>query len=116
MESFVNPATRLHQDRHQLRSLYAPIAADLGEVEALLQSELSSEYAFVDELVRYGARLGGKRLRPALVLLVAQSVGRVTREHRLLAAVVEMIHTATLIHDDVLDEALTRRHLATVNA
>jgi octaprenyl-diphosphate synthase len=100
-----------------LQSLYAPVAEELAEVEALLKHELRSDYPFVDELVRYGCLLGGKRLRPALLLLTAKAVGgRVTKEHITLAAVVEMIHTATLVHDDVLDEAQMRRHLATVNA
>src|SRR5581483_403973 len=58
----------------------------------------------------------GKRLRPALLLLTARACGRVTAAHHTLAAVVEMIHTATLVHDDVLDEAAVRRHLDTVNA
>lgn len=100
-----------------LQSLYAPVAAELAEVEGLLKAELRSDYPFVDELVRYGCLLGGKRLRPALLLLTAKAAGgRITREHVTLAAVVEMIHTATLVHDDVLDEAVMRRHLATVNA
>jgi octaprenyl-diphosphate synthase len=60
--------------------------------------------------------MGGKRLRPALLLLTAKAVGTVTEEHLVLAAVIEMIHTATLVHDDVLDDAETRRHLATVNS
>jgi octaprenyl-diphosphate synthase len=60
--------------------------------------------------------MGGKRLRPALLLLAAKAVGDVTDEHRTLAAVVEMVHTATLVHDDVLDDAEIRRHLDTVNA
>lgn len=99
-----------------LQSLYAPITDDLDEVEMILKAELRSEHPFVDELVRYGCLLGGKRLRPALLLLSAQATGGVTRKHWLLAAVVEMIHTATLVHDDVLDEADQRRHLATINA
>src|SRR5262245_45707356 len=100
-----------------LETLYAPIAAELADVEALLKQELRSDYPFVDELVRYGCMLGGKRLRPALLLLTAKAVtGHVTRDHITLAAVVEMIHTATLVHDDVLDDAHMRRHLATVNA
>jgi octaprenyl-diphosphate synthase len=100
-----------------LQSLYAPIAAELAQVEALLRAQLRSDYPFVDELVRYGCLLGGKRLRPALLLLTAKAIGgQVTREHLTLAAVVEMIHTATLVHDDVLDESKMRRHLATVNA
>ena len=100
-----------------LQSIYAPVATELAQVEALLQSELRSEHPYVDELVGYGCLLGGKRLRPALLLLAAKAVGSpVTQEHLTLATVVEMIHTATLVHDDVLDEALLRRHLATVNA
>lgn len=99
-----------------LQILYAPIADEMAQVEAILRRELRNDFPFVDELLRYGCLLGGKRLRPALLLLTAKAVGPVTRDHLVLAAVVEMIHTATLIHDDVLDEADCRRHLATVNA
>ncbi|MFO0819669.1 MAG: polyprenyl synthetase family protein [Pirellulales bacterium] len=97
-------------------TLFAPIAAELDEVEQRLRSELRSDYPYVDELVRYGCLLGGKRLRPALLLLAAKAVGPVQPDHLTLATVVEMIHTATLVHDDVIDEADLRRHLATVNA
>ncbi len=113
----MNPATGLRSaEAERLRLLYAPIQGELAEVEQILRRELRSQDAYVDELVQYGCLLGGKRLRPALVLLTAQALGKVTREHLLLGAVVEMIHTATLVHDDVLDDAVTRRHLATVNA
>ncbi len=112
------PATRTaHKpDPGLLQTLYAPIGEELLEVERILKRELRSPHPFVDELVRYGCLLGGKRLRPALLLLVAKALGNVTKEHLTLGAVVEMIHTATLVHDDVLDEAQVRRHLATVNA
>ena len=99
-----------------LRALYAPIRHELDRVEEILRKELRSDYPFVDRLAKHGFRLGGKRLRPALVLLSAQAAGRLKAEHLTLAATVEMIHTATLIHDDVLDEATLRRHLDTVNA
>jgi len=99
-----------------LETLYAPVQEELGRAEKVFREQLHSDHPFVDELVSYGCLLGGKRLRPALVLLSGKAAGRVTREHYILAAVVEMIHTATLVHDDVLDEAETRRHLATVNA
>jgi octaprenyl-diphosphate synthase len=99
-----------------LQSVYAPIEEELAQVEQILRTELRSPHDFVDELVRYGCLLGGKRLRPALLLLSAKACGQVRRDHLVLAAVVEMIHTATLVHDDVLDEADMRRHLATVNA
>jgi octaprenyl-diphosphate synthase len=100
----------------QMQLLYAPVAAEMSEVESILQGELRSDYPFVDELVQYGCLLGGKRLRPALLLLAAKALGEMRREHLVLAAVVEMIHTATLVHDDVLDEAQLRRRLATVNS
>jgi octaprenyl-diphosphate synthase len=113
----VNTATGLRTtESDRLLQLYAPIAEELVAVEQILKRELRSDDPYVDELVRYGCLLGGKRLRPALVLLTARACGKVTRDHLLLAAVVEMIHTATLVHDDVLDKAHTRRHLATVNA
>lgn len=99
-----------------LRTLYWPVEQEMARVEQLLREQMRNRHAFVDELVRYGCLLGGKRLRPALLLLIAKSVGAVRQEHLVLAAVVEMIHTATLVHDDVLDEADMRRHLATVNA
>lgn len=99
-----------------MQQLYWPIAAEMVEVEQVLREQMRSRYPFVDELVRYGCLLGGKRLRPALLLLTAKAVGTVTPEHLTLAAIIEMIHTATLVHDDVLDEADMRRHLATVNA
>ena len=99
-----------------LQAVYAPIEDELAQVEQILRTELRSRHPFVDELVRYGCMLGGKRLRPALLLLSAKAAGEVRRDHLVLAAVVEMIHTATLIHDDVLDEADMRRHLATVNS
>lgn len=99
-----------------LRALYAPVAEELEAVEGLLRQELSSDNPFVDRLARHGFRLGGKRLRPALVLLSAKACGGIRPEHLRLAAMVEVVHTATLVHDDVLDEATIRRHLDTVNA
>lgn len=105
------------QDMTQVvRPLYAPIQEDLQRVETILHDELRSPHAFVDQVVRHTGRLGGKRLRPALLLLTAKAIGQVTREHCVLGAVVEMIHLATLVHDDVLDEADMRRHESTVNA
>ncbi len=97
-------------------SLYAPVANEMLATEEVLRSELQSEDPYVDQLVKHAFRLGGKRLRPALLLLAAKAAGKVTREHIVLAAVVEMIHTATLVHDDVLDEATIRRHGETINA
>ena len=103
----------------QLRSaanLFAPIARDLDVVERILRDTLESTRPGVDRLLALLAQYKGKRLRPALLLLTAQACGKVTSTHHLLSAVVEMIHTATLVHDDVLDGASVRRYAATVNA
>lgn len=98
------------------KTLYQPVAAEMDHVEEVLRREMRSDYPYVDELVQYGSLLGGKRLRPALLLLVAKAMGNTGPDHLVLAAVVEMIHTATLIHDDVLDGATLRRHVSTVNS
>ena len=98
------------------RALFAPVADELTAVEEILHRELRSQQPFVDKLLQHGVRLGGKRLRPALLLLSGQAAGELSDDHQTLAAVLEMIHTATLIHDDVLDEADLRRHEETVNA
>lgn len=100
----------------KLAVLYAPIAAELADAERVFAEELGSRFPFVQHLVDHCADFRGKRLRPALVLLTGQACGRLTPSHPVLAAVVEMIHTATLVHDDILDEAMVRRHAATVNA
>ncbi len=110
-------ATTDQPDRAELtRQIFSPVSTELQRVEELLSSELQSDTPLVDELLKYGCLLNGKRMRPALLLLSAKAVGEITDDHITLAAVVEMIHTATLVHDDVLDEATVRRHLATVNA
>ncbi len=96
--------------------LLAEIGEPLAFVEERLRRELRSRWPAVDEMVRYGALLGGKRLRPALLLLAGKATGQLNDDHIALGTVVEMIHTATLIHDDVIDQAETRRHLATANA
>jgi octaprenyl-diphosphate synthase len=98
------------------RDLYAPIAADLEEVERILDRVLHNKHPRVAEVVDHVHQYRGKRLRPMLLLLTARACGRVTAAHHVLGAVVEMIHTATLVHDDVLDDAQVRRRVATVNA
>lgn len=92
------------------------IGEDLLRVEAIFLEELQSRQPSVRDIFAHVSRFRGKRLRPILLLLSAQATGGVNESHRVLSAVVEMIHTATLVHDDVLDEAETRRHVATVNA
>src|SRR4051812_20548974 len=100
----------------KLASVYAPISAELEESEQIFRTELESRFPFVQTLVDHCADFRGKRLRPALVLLTGQACGGTRPAHPVLAAVVEMIHTATLVHDDILDEAGIRRHAATGTA
>lgn len=92
-----------------------PITSSLKQVVEVFDEELQSDLPFVKELEQQVRRYRGKLLRPTLLLLTAEATGTIQREHTILAAVVEMIHMATLVHDDVLDEADTRRHHATVN-
>ena len=94
---------------------YRLIGTELIEMEELTRLELSSVDPFVDEVVRYSFRFGGKRLRPALLFHVGKTLGKLSAQHLHAAAAVELVHTATLIHDDILDGAAVRRHLATMN-
>src|SRR5262245_30071366 len=97
-------------------NFHALIADDLEEVERILEQALQSRRPGVATLMAHLAHYRGKRLRPTLLLLTAHACGSVTAAHPLLGALVEMIHTATLVHDDVLDDASVRRHVSTVNA
>jgi len=92
------------------------IGSDLAAMEVVFQQEIDSREPYVTDVLTHLQSYRGKRLRPMLLMLTARALGTVTREQHVLAAVVEMIHTATLVHDDVLDDATTRRHVATVNA
>ena len=85
------------------------IADDLAAVEVKLTEQTASEYSFVDMAVQHVVEGGGKRLRPILVVLSAKVCGYEGSEAHTLAAVVELIHVASLVHDDVLDEAAIRR-------
>lgn len=110
-------ASRTHSHAGALlEELYRPIARDLAQTERILRAELRSPVEFIAELTERVRLYEGKRIRPALLLLTARACGKVTPDHHTLAAVVEMIHAATLVHDDVLDEADVRRHISTVNA
>lgn len=99
-----------------LETIYAPVAAELDAVRDLFDEELHCDLPFLAELVSEIGRYHGKMLRPALTLLTARACGGITPAHITLAAVFEMVHMATLVHDDVLDEAELRRLAPTVNA
>lgn len=99
-----------------LEVFYAPIAEDMRSVDAVIRARLHSDVVLIRQVAEYIIGSGGKRLRPALVLYVAGALGyRGTHQHEL-AAVVEFIHTATLLHDDVVDESELRRGNKTANA
>jgi octaprenyl-diphosphate synthase len=97
-------------------AILAPVAHDMRRVDALILERLHSDVALIRQIGHYIVQSGGKRLRPALVLLSAQSLGYEGVAHHELAVVVEFIHTATLLHDDVVDESGLRRGKATANA
>jgi octaprenyl-diphosphate synthase len=99
-----------------LKALLSPIAEDLRRVDAIIRERLSSEVALINEIGAHIVSAGGKRMRPALVLLAARALGCKTDQPPLLAAVIEFIHTATLLHDDVVDHADRRRGRRTANA
>ncbi len=94
----------------------ALIADDMRAVDAALRGQLHSEVPLVRQIADYIISAGGKRIRPALVLLMANAWGYRGEEQYKLAAVIEFIHTATLLHDDVVDESALRRGSKTANA
>ncbi len=84
-------------------------------VDDVIRKSLHSEVILINQVANYIINSGGKRLRPALVLLSAGVFGKIETHHHTLSAVVEFIHTATLLHDDVVDESAMRRGRATAN-
>ena len=92
------------------------VASDMDSVNLLIQKRLHSDVALVNQVSSYIINSGGKRLRPVLVLLSARAFGYTGSQHHNLAAIVEFIHTATLLHDDVVDASDRRRGNDTANA
>ncbi len=99
-----------------LAELMAPIADDMKAVDAVIRARLNSDVVLIRTIGDYIVGAGGKRMRPALLLMMAKALGYQGIHHHLLAAVVEFIHTATLLHDDVVDESDMRRGRQTANA
>ena len=99
-----------------LEFLNPVIADDMAAVDRVLRESLASDVVLIRQVADYIIGGGGKRLRPALLLLAAAACGYEGRDHHTLAAAIEMIHTATLLHDDVVDESQLRRGHATANA
>ncbi|HET6725544.1 MAG TPA: octaprenyl diphosphate synthase [Gammaproteobacteria bacterium] len=98
-----------------LQHIRTLIDEDFRAVDAMIHSELNSEVALINQLGHYIINGGGKRLRPLLVLLTARLCGYEGRAHIDLAAIIEFIHTATLLHDDVVDTSKLRRGRETAN-
>ncbi|QKJ66684.1 octaprenyl diphosphate synthase [Deefgea piscis] len=92
------------------------VDADMASVDSVIRERLYSEVVLVRQVAEYIVASGGKRLRPMIVLLAAQALGYQGNKHHELAAVIEFIHTATLLHDDVVDESSLRRGRDTANA
>lgn len=108
MSAALQPATQ--------QTIIQPITADMEAVNAVIRRQLYSDVPLVNQIAEYIISAGGKRIRPVLVLLVANAHGYRGTHHHDLAAVVEFIHTATLLHDDVVDESSMRRGRKTANA
>jgi octaprenyl-diphosphate synthase len=102
-------ATEILRERKDLLDLYEHIRADLDKVEAKLQLFTASPNPLISEINTYLFQKKGKRIRPALVILCSKLFGYRGDEHILMAALVEFIHTASLIHDDIIDNADMRR-------
>ena len=96
--------------------ILAPISDQMQAMDQVIREQLKSEVALISQISEYIIGAGGKRLRPALLLLLAGAGGYQGPDHLTLAAVVEFIHTATLLHDDVVDESSLRRGRSTANA
>jgi len=99
-----------------LEQVYALIGPEMQAVDSVIRNRLHSEVVLVRQVAEYIIGSGGKRMRPALVLLAAGALGYTGPHRHELAAVVEFIHTATLLHDDVVDESALRRGRDTANA
>ena len=99
-----------------LADMYAPIGGDLEDATRIFDRELAGDLSFVSRLCDTVRSYRGKMLRPALLLLSARAAGQLSQIHHTLAAVVEMVHMATLVHDDVLDEADERRRQPTISS
>jgi octaprenyl-diphosphate synthase len=100
-----------------LHAIQALVADDMAAVDALIRRRLASDVVLVNQIGEHIVAAGGKRLRPMLAILAARATGfRDGGEHHQLAAIIEFIHTATLLHDDVVDESDLRRGRKTANA
>lgn len=99
-----------------IQSIYSLIEDDMAAVDSMIQSRLQSDVVLINQLGHYIINSGGKRLRPALAILCARACGYQGGQHINLATIIEFIHTATLLHDDVVDGSELRRGQETANS
>ena len=99
-----------------IKAIQALIENDMNNVNQLIYAQMRSDVALVNQLGLYIVNSGGKRVRPMLAILAAKALGYEGKDHITLATIVEFIHTATLLHDDVVDESNLRRGTPTANA
>ncbi|MFZ7095646.1 polyprenyl synthetase family protein [Luteimonas dalianensis] len=99
-----------------LAAIQALAAADMAGIDALIRRRLASDVVLINQVAEHIISAGGKRLRPMLVALAGRACGGHGAEHHQLAAIIEFIHTSTLLHDDVIDESDLRRGRSTANA
>jgi len=111
----VKGTVRSIQRARQIREVFGPVAPRLAEVEGFLRREVERALPMVGDVTGYVLGSGGKRVRPALVLLIARMLGAAGERDVRYGAVVELIHTATLLHDDIIDGSDLRRGRPTAN-
>ncbi|HEY6599275.1 MAG TPA: polyprenyl synthetase family protein, partial [Pseudomonadales bacterium] len=109
------PAVARETAPPDIKAIYRLMSGDFDAVNALIPQRLTSDVALVEQIGRHIIDSGGKRLRPLLVLMTARCLGYNGSEHIKLAAIIEFLHTATLLHDDVVDRSDLRRGRATAN-
>ena len=100
----------------ELKEIQALVAVDMEGVNAQIRAQLHSDVALIQQMGEYIVNSGGKRLRPVLAILSARACGYEGDRHHLTAAIIEFIHTATLLHDDVVDSSDLRRGKETANS
>lgn len=112
---FVSQTLPRHTGIGKLGDIQKPILGELKEVEKILLGEMRNDVPWMNKLLESSTLSKGKRMRPALLLLSGGQMGQLDERHFAMAAAIEMIHVATLLHDDVIDDAESRRHQPTVH-
>ncbi len=107
---------RRHPTPTELMDIYRPVLGSLKSVNDLLEAQIRAGHKILAERLLHAGLTSGKRMRPALLLLSAACFGDIKKTHTAAAAAIELVHCATLVHDDVLDGADQRRHQSSMNS